>query len=392
LVALVFLKEKRHNALRKIRPAKGVAIMGRQIILVAFISGMVVCLSNHTKRADACCTVYRMGEPVVNADQTVIIVWDAATKTQHFIRQASFQGDAEDFGFLVPSPTQPELSESGDDAFGFLRQLTAPEIKRASAPIGCGCSATSHDAALTGAWNAVKVLEEKLVAGFNAAVLETRSSAALVQWLQQNGYLYSPVVEAWAKPYLEAGWKITALKVAKAKDSTNKKTSAAALRMSFKTETPLFPYREPAYKGTNEKVGAKNRLLRIYLLAESRYEGEFAKQTPPWSGHAVWAGKIDAAARRKILEHLKLPETTGPTNWWLTEFEDQWSYQPAAGDVYFRPSANQDNLRRPIHYEYSSTRIPNDGAIYALLTFAAFSSLLTRWRRGKPSQSPSREP
>jgi hypothetical protein len=33
-----------------------------------------------------------------------------------------------------------------------------------------------------------------------------------------------------------------------------------------------------------------------------------------------------------------------------------------------------------------------DGAIYALPTFAAFSSLLTRWRRGKPSQSPSREP
>jgi hypothetical protein len=40
---------------------------------------------------------------VVNADQTVIIVWDAASKTQHFIRRASLASAAADFGFLVLS-------------------------------------------------------------------------------------------------------------------------------------------------------------------------------------------------------------------------------------------------------------------------------------------------
>src|SRR5262245_26805369 len=55
--------------------------------------------------------------PVVNADQTVIIIWDAVTKTQHFIRRASFKSESDDFGFIIPSPDQPTLSESGNDAF-----------------------------------------------------------------------------------------------------------------------------------------------------------------------------------------------------------------------------------------------------------------------------------
>src|SRR6185312_5575393 len=62
----------------------------------------------------ACCPAPRSGEPVVNADQTVILLWDPATKTEHFIRRASFKSQGDDFGFLVPSPTRPDLDESGD--------------------------------------------------------------------------------------------------------------------------------------------------------------------------------------------------------------------------------------------------------------------------------------
>jgi hypothetical protein len=82
------------------------------------------------------------GKAVVNADQTVIIVWDAASKTEHFIRQASFKSDAEDFGFLVPTPSQPELEEAGNDAFPLLAKLTAPAKRKMPRPPrgGIGCS------------------------------------------------------------------------------------------------------------------------------------------------------------------------------------------------------------------------------------------------------------
>src|SRR3954471_17458575 len=84
----------------------------------------------------ACCPAGPPGQSVVNADQTVVMIWDAATRTQHFIRRASFKSTADDFGFLVPSPSQPELAESGNDAFDYLKKLTEPEVIKVARPKG----------------------------------------------------------------------------------------------------------------------------------------------------------------------------------------------------------------------------------------------------------------
>src|SRR5262249_1814168 len=154
-------------------------------------------------------------------------------RTEHFIRKASFQSEADDFGFIVPCPSQPELEESGDDAFPYLLKLTAPEVKWRLRPIPIGCSAYSlgRCGSAPGGVETVKVLQEKEVAGFNAVVLETNSSRALIAWLQKHGYAFSPEMEAWAKPYVEAGWKFTALKIAKNPSSPEKAVAAAALRI-----------------------------------------------------------------------------------------------------------------------------------------------------------------
>src|SRR5262245_8959342 len=169
--------------------------------------------------APGCAPAPRFNMPAVNADQSVIILWDAANKTQHFIRKASFKAEADDFGFLVPSPTQPELAESGNEAFPALEKITEPEVITRKRLGGIGCSHSAEGLALSAAGRMspppVRVLDEKLVAGFNAVVLEADSADALTGWLKKHGYTYSPEVAAWARPYVEAGWKITALKVAK---------------------------------------------------------------------------------------------------------------------------------------------------------------------------------
>jgi hypothetical protein len=334
-----------------------------------------------SRPAQGCCPAPRFGQPVVNADQTVILIWDAATKTEHFIRQASFKSEAEDFGFLVPSPSQPELEESGNEAFGFLLKLTEPEVKKVRQPstgVGCGCGADIGSKRADTAPANVRVLEEKLVAGFNAVVLEADSTTALVGWLKTNGYAFSPEVEAWAKPYVESGWKITALKVAKSKDQIQDKTVAAsALRMSFKTDRPLFPYREPDYKKSAQDLGAKNRLLRIYFVGEARYQGDLTADDP-WTGRVAWAGKLQPKDRKKALELLKLPEKSTPPECWLTEFEDEWPYRVAPADVYFSRSSDQKDVRRPPIYEYVSLPYPTDAMTYAL---GAVILLPLVWRR-----------
>ena len=333
----------------------------------------------------ACCPVPPLGKPVVNADQTVVLIWDAATKTQHFIRRASFKSDADDFGFLVPSPTRPELSESGNEAFGVLAKLTEPETKTVKRPTGggCGCSDMPPGSASHTKTAAVEVLEEKLVAGFHASVLETKSAAALVAWLRDNGYAFSPAVEAWAKPYVEKGWKITALKVAKAADRKEAKdVAASALRMSFQTDRPLFPYREPASAEPAKQLGASSRLLRIFFIAEARYQGELTKDEP-WTGNAAWAGKVAEADRLRLLELLKLPATTGPAAWWLTEFEDRWPYRVAPADLSFSSAASQDEVRRDPIIRYVSAPWPADVTSYALAVAVIVPPLSRRLRRGR---------
>ena len=360
--------------------------MATRIWLFPCLAALMLAAAFWTPIAPGCAPAPPSGKEVVNADQTVIILWDAATKIEHMIRKASFKSTADDFGFLVPTPSQPELEESGNDAFPYLFKVTEPERTQVPRPSGmeCGCSKKSEKKS-EATRDAVKILLEKEVAGFKAAILETKSASALIDWLKENGYAYSPQIEAWAKPYVEAGWKITALKVAKDQDGKDKKSvAAAALRITFQTDRPLFPYREPDSQSPAEALGARQRLLRIYLLADARYQGELTKEVA-WTGRAAWADKLTAEQRSKILQLLKLPENTGPGEWWLTEFEDNWPYRAAPADLYFARDTNQSTLHRdPIIQCVSSFLASRAVALPALAAVVILPPLLRRLASWRP--------
>jgi hypothetical protein len=360
--------------------------MTRRSWLTGAIPAVVLILVLLLSPAPACCPAPARNKAAVNADQTVILLWDPATKTEHFIRKASFKSDAEDFGFLIPSPSKPELSESGDDAFPLLATITAPEVVQRQLPRGgpgCGCGSGMPAGAATKSEApppAVSVLEEKLVAGFHAAVLETKSSDELVGWLKEHGYAFSPEVREWAKPYVEQGWKITALKVVKGDAAKEKKdVGASALRMSFQTDRPLFPYREPDPRSYAAALKAQHRTLRIYFLADGRYRGELTKEEP-WTGRVAWCNPVKENERATLLEKLKLPKSTGAADWWLTEFEDDWPYRAAPADVYFSRDTNQSTLKRPPIIQYVQATLPDDVSGYALAVALVLPPLLRRAR------------
>ncbi len=331
----------------------------------------------------ACCPAPREGQSVVNADQTVLMIWDAANETQHFIRRASFASAADDFGFLVPTPSQPELSESGNDVFPYFQKLTEPAVKvvKRSGGSGCSCLPQLNAPPAVDAKPAVAVLERKVVAGLDAAVLAAESADALTGWLKDHGYAYSPAIAAWAKPYVDRGWKITALKVAKSEPgSPAKDVTATALRMSFKTKQPLFPYREPDYGDAAAKLGTTRRLLHIYFVADGRYQGTLTPEVP-WTGRVAWSGKLQASQRTAALDMLKLPQATGPAEWWLTEFEDAWPYRVAPADVLFARDTNQSTVERLPVIHYVAAPLPADGAAYLLTTAMIVPPVLRRLRR-----------
>jgi hypothetical protein len=258
------------------------------------------------------------------------------------------------FGFLVPTPTQPELAEASDELFTRLEEWTRPEVRtekyyqKISLMPWMGAALSEP----LGRGNSVTVLEEKRVAGYNAVVLKATDAEALRDWMDKHGYDARPAVTVWLEPYIKAGWIITAFQIAKA-DEQRSDVSTQAVRMSFQTERPFFPYREPSDQRGTEYV-TSGRFLRVFLVAHGRMQGVLDDPAHAWTGKAVWAGPLGEHGR-DLQERVGAKSVPLPENPWLTVFDDHVSPRPGTADVFFSLSADQSELRRPpiIHYDVS---------------------------------------
>ena len=291
----------------------------------------------------ACAPVPGEGRFVRMDTEEAFIVWDEGAKREHFIRRAAFGTDAKDFGFLVPTPSRPELSEADDAVFTTLSAMT-----------------TSRAAATAKSVSAVTVLEQKEVSGFDAAVLEATDAASLDGWLKQHGYPSSPELVDWYRPYVENGWKVTAFKIAGGSATVTTKP----VRMSFQTERPFFPYREPASKAGK---GNSERLLRVFFLADARFEGAVGGSA--WPGAAVWSNSIAEEDRLKVLKAAGLPIMAGGGGRWLTEFEDRASSRHGADELYFSRVAGASVVLTP---EPGKERWPWAALIGLVVPLAAY--------------------
>jgi len=304
--------------------------------------------------ARACAPAYPPEAVVRVADESAIIVWDEASRVEHFVRRATFTSSANDFGFLVPTPTQPELAEAPDSVFEALEWQIRPPIvyrdKISGIEPGLLCAApfylTLRSAAVDSAAAPVRVLEAKRVAGYDAAVLEADSETALAEWLKANGYASRPALSEWLKPYVAMRWKITAFKIAAGRDAKAVETSS--VRMSFKADKPFFPYREPADQRETVTAGAKEaappppgRVLRVFFLGPRRVEGAVGEARSPWPGETTWADAIPADVIKPALGPLPLPFEQA----WLTAFEDRSNPRPGVDDVFFSASADSSPVK-----------------------------------------------
>ena len=325
----------------------------------------------------ACGAAGPRNEPVAVASESAIIVWDEATKTQHFIRRASFRTGAKDFGFLVPTPARPTLAEADDGAFALLARVTAPRMVTQAAPAGGGCTFGCGGSAPQGApAPAVEVLEEKRVAGYDAAVLRADDPAALGAWLQARGYDDSPAIRDWVKPYVEAKWTVTAFKVAMA-DPAAPTAATSAVRMSFPTERPFFPYREP---DSTSVVPDQVRLLRVYVVAAGPVQGTLTARPPDRPGRndadrgtfpIVWANSLPPDGRPDLARLLALPAGAVPADAYVTEFENRHFDRGSAGDAYFTPDPGRRPVERRPHVRYT-TRFEDTGGGFCIV-FAALA-------------------
>src|SRR2546422_11534566 len=72
----------------------------------------------------ACCYFSAKNADILQPAQKVFLSWDPATKMETFTVQPTFEGNALDFGMVIPTPAQPKLHEMPRDFFKHLAVYT----------------------------------------------------------------------------------------------------------------------------------------------------------------------------------------------------------------------------------------------------------------------------
>ena len=361
--------------------------MLRLIILSGILATTI--LASGTQSSWGCAAAWRKGAPPVYiSEEAAIIVWDQATKTQHFIRKATFQagvpkGKEPDFGFLVPTPTFPTLKEVGKAAFDTIARIMQPPIQEISkldfTPALCifmlprKKGLIDEDNVGKAAPENVKVLHQQQVAGYDASVLEASDGKSLNEWLGKNGYASRPALVDWLDHYVKLKWKITAFKISEkaapksAADELFRPLATGAVRMTFTTDKPFFPYREPEDKADNDKQLEINRLMQVFSLGQGRMAGKLGEKAGSvWSSSVRWTDELKAGDLESLAKDL-LPEGGLPNGTWLTTFEDHARHRPPE-DLFFELAAEQTPIVPPPHIVVTHiTYLPGDLIVLGLI-------------------------
>ncbi len=295
--------------------------------------------------AQACAPAPPAGEPVRIADEEAIIAWDAAKQRQHFIRRASFRASGRAFGFLVPSPTKPELGEVDGRVFQELAEHLRPRVihEEAGWDVRPGCMFLLERSAGTAPGDAVRVLGEARVAGFDAVILAADDPGALSRWLAERGFAEGPALVEWLAPYVAKKWILTAFKVADPEPGdagapqppSGRGVGTSAVRMTFTTDRPFYPYREPADQrevlpASHRHLAVAERMLRVHFVSDQRFEGALGDGSH-FPGRVKFAGEVTR------------PPSGGdlPERFFLTTFEDESNPRPGTDDVFFAVAKDQ---------------------------------------------------
>lgn len=293
--------------------------MKRALPLLA-IAALLLTALWPARRADACGARGRRG-PISIEGEEALIVWDAARRRMHFVRRAAF-GVSEDFGFLVPTPHQPDLSEVSDRVFDRLFDIYRQRARRTR-------GATRARGGSGGGGGGVRVLERRTVAGLDTAVLAASDSHALDAWLRGHGYQSDETLRQWYARYVQAGWIITAFRIDPGSQTGGFKTRS--VRMSFRAREPYFPYSEP------QDSGRRPRPFRVSVIAPHRMEGRVNGQA--WGARVGYANRLSNTQLDTLLRNV-MPRRAVAQNAWLTVFDEPRSVR-GEHDVTFRRAASQ---------------------------------------------------
>jgi len=238
----------------------------------------------------ACCYFSAKTADILQPAQKVFITWDPEEKVETFTVQPKFEGNALDFGMVIPTPSQPKLHEMPRDffkqlaVFSILKKREFPQSKLLPRPPSKGFPQKSGAKGGFGKAGsapprppAVKVLEAGVVGSLDYKIIEAGRADDLYAWLKANKYHYAGD-EATLDFYVQKKWLFTVMKIDTMQMKKNKDGSFAGevtpTRFQFASDKLLYPL-----KITQLSVKDKTEAL-FYVQAPGKIDlpGDFSYQ------------------------------------------------------------------------------------------------------------------
>jgi hypothetical protein len=195
----------------------------------------------------ACCYFAAKDKDVNQPAQKAFIHWDPAERQESFTVQPKFEGNAVDFGMVIPTPTRPKLDEMPRELFKMLAVFTILEPM----PVDKykQLLALSNGLAFgTGSYRkrAVTVLEQGVVGSLDYKIILAEDARGLYQWLDQHKYHYTGDEET-LDFYIRKGWYFTVMKIdpkqMKHKPDGSYSGDVTPTRFTFSSQELVYPLR-----------------------------------------------------------------------------------------------------------------------------------------------------
>lgn len=315
------------------------------------------------------------GFDVYEPSQLALLRHDAATQTEDLIIHARFQGDARDFGWILPVPSLPTLETADGMLFWECAQLSAPLYRRRGG-IGCiGEDATDSYARPTGDLDGgVTVYEEQALGIYRALTIGAGDASVLADSLEAWGYLHIENRErvlAALQFYVEKSWFFVALKTGiPAEDDPPPygywEGGIDPVHLRFTSATPVYPLRISAMSATESSE------VLIYALAAHRMTFPRAQ--------TEYANRIDTDERDAI--RRQYPR--------LAEWIEASTYVTKLRRT-FSPTSMTDDLvltRAPTDGEFRIIHYSSDASSTGLLLLAVAGVMAARSRRRAAAPAP----
>jgi hypothetical protein len=215
----------------------------------------------------ACCYFAASNQDVSQPAQKAFVTWDPVEQVETFTVQPKFEGNAVDFGMVIPTPARPRLDEMPRDFFKelavytILKQRQYPQSQLLAARVWAGAGGLRGLAGLGGIGGGiggiggggmpapprkpeVKVVETGVVGTLDYKIIEAGRADDLYEWLKDHKYRYAGD-EATLDFYVKKKWLFTVMKIDTMQMKRNKDGTFAGevtpTRFRFPSDKLVYP-------------------------------------------------------------------------------------------------------------------------------------------------------